>query len=49
MQIMDNLASDNGLVVTRWVCDCEVVRFLPDGNARNLHVLFLMLTDGLGP
>ena len=31
--------------IIQWTGDCEVMRFLPDGNTRSLLVLCLMSTD----
>ena len=38
---------DNYAGVTRWTCDCKVMRCLSDGNAWGSHVLWLMSTDSL--
>ena len=38
----------SGLLIALWTCDCEDMQFVPSGNARDLHVLCLMTTDGLG-
>ena len=42
---MGTYACEYGLGVTLWTGNCEVGRFLRGGNARELHVLRLMLTD----
>ena len=45
---MGSHACEGGLGVMLSTDDCEVIRFMPDGNVRDSHVLCLMLTNGLG-
>ena len=44
---MGNYAREDGLEVTWWSCNCNVMRFLHDGNAPDSHVLRLIPTDGV--
>ena len=46
-RLMSDHAREDGLEVTLRIADLEVVCFVPYGNARNSHVLWLMSTDSL--